>query len=54
VGERNAEASVKKLEELGIPLLASDTGESYGRTVIFYPETGEFIIKSVGKELKSI
>jgi len=54
VGERNAEASVKKLEELGIPLLASDTGESYGRTVIFYPETGELIIKSVGKELKSI
>lgn len=54
VGDRNAEASRKKLEELGIPLLSSDTGDSYGRTVIFYPETGEFIIKSVGKETKSI
>lgn len=54
VGERNAEASKKKLEELGIPLVASDTGEDYGRTVIFYPETGEFVIKSVGKEPKTI
>lgn len=54
VGERNAEASKKKLEELGIPLLASDTGENYGRTVVFYPETGEFVIKSVGKETKTI
>lgn len=54
VGDRNAEASRKKLEELGIPILSSDTGDSYGRTVIFYPETGEFIIKSVGKETKSI
>lgn len=54
VGERNAEASKKKLTELGIPILASDTGDSYGRTVIFYPENGEFVIKSVGKETKTI
>ena len=54
VGERNAEASKKKLSEMGIPLLASDTGESYGRTVVFYPETGDFVIKSVGKDVKTI
>lgn len=54
VGDRNAEASRKKLEELGIPLLSEDTGDCYGRTVIFYPETGEFLIKSVGREAKSI
>lgn len=54
VGERNAEASKKKLSELGIPLLASDTGNNYGRTVVFYPENGDFVIKSVGKESKKI
>lgn len=50
VGERNVEAVRKKLQELRIPLLASDTGKNYGRTVIFYPETGDFVIKSVGKK----
>ena len=54
IGERNVEASKKKLKELNIPLKASDTGENYGRTVTFYPETGEYHIKRVGKELKII
>lgn len=50
VGQRNAAASKQKLKELGIPILAEDTGANYGRTVIFYPETGEFHIRAVGKE----
>lgn len=54
VGDRNAEASKKKLAQLGIPLLASDTGDCYGRTVIFYPETGDFVIKAVGRGEKTI
>lgn len=54
VGERNAEASKAKLKELGIPLLAEDTGLNYGRTVELHSETGEFHIKSVGKTLKII
>jgi len=54
VGDRNAEACRTKLKELGIPLLAEDCGDSYGRTVIFYPETGVFEIKSVGKGTKNI
>ncbi len=49
VGERNAEASVEKLKQLNIPLLAQDTGLNYGRTVIFYPETGQFIVRAVGR-----
>ncbi len=49
VGERNVEASKKKLRELKIPILAEDTGKNYGRTVIFYPETGDFIIRAVGR-----
>lgn len=54
VGDRNVEASIKKLKELGIPLKAKDTGENYGRTVTFYPETGQYHIKRVGKEMKVI
>ena len=54
VGERNAEASKKKLAEMKIKLLAEDTGDSYGRTVIFYPETGAYVIKAVGKPEKTI
>ncbi|MDE6017049.1 MAG: chemotaxis protein CheD [Acetatifactor sp.] len=49
VGQRNAEASIKALRELNIPILAQDTGKNYGRTVIFYPETGDYIIRAVGK-----
>ena len=54
VGDRNV-ASVKAvLAELKIPILASDTGLNFGRTVIFYPETGDFVIKAVGKGEKTI
>lgn len=49
VGENNVFASKEKLKELKIPILAEDTGLNYGRTVIFYPETGDFVIKAVGK-----
>ena len=54
VGERNVEATKKKLAELKIPILAEDTGKNFGRTVIFYPETGDFVIKAVGKPERTI
>ncbi len=54
VGERNVIASKKKLSELKIPLLAEDTGETYGRTVVFYPQNGDFVIKAVGMAEKTI
>ena len=49
IGDRNVEASKAKLKQLNIPLLASDTGANYGRTVTFFPETGDFHIRAVGK-----
>ena len=49
VGERNVQATKKKLAEMKIPILAEDTGKNFGRTVIFYPETGEYHIRAVGK-----
>ena len=54
VGERNVESAKKILRMLGIPLKAEDTGLNYGRTIIFYPETGELIIRSAGKQEKKI
>ncbi|MBR1771009.1 MAG: chemotaxis protein CheD [Lachnospiraceae bacterium] len=54
VGLRNAEACIKKLKEFGIPVLAQDTGANYGRTVVFFPETGDYIIRAVGKPEKTI
>ncbi|MBQ6407273.1 MAG: chemotaxis protein CheD [Butyrivibrio sp.] len=54
VGDRNVQATLKKLKEMNIPVLAQDTGDSYGRTVIFYPENGNFVIRAVGKPEKII
>ena len=54
VGKRNVEATKEKLRSLNIRIIAEDTGDSYGRTIEFYPETGELLIKRVGKDPKVI
>ena len=54
IGARNAEAAKKILKEKGIRLVAEDTGLNYGRTVELHCDTGEFLIKSVGKPIKTI
>ena len=54
IGEKNAVASRQKLKALGIPLVAEDTGLNFGRTVELYSETGQFKIKSVGRQEKFI
>ena len=54
VGQRNAEASRAKLKQLGIRLIAEDTGLNYGRTVELHCDNGDYYIKSVGKPLKTI
>ena len=54
IGDRNVEAAKMKLKELRIPIIAEDTGLNYGRTIEFYPETGDLLIKAVGKAKKTI
>lgn len=54
VGQRNTEAAHQILKELNIPLIAEDTGLNYGRTVELDCNTGAFLIKSVGKPIKTI
>lgn len=54
VGDNNIEAAKQVLKGLGIPIIAEDVGLNYGRTIEFYAEDGSLIIKSVGKEPKTI
>ena len=54
IGEKNAIASKKTLQELGIPILAEDIGLNYGRTVELDCSNGDYIIKAVGKSVKKI
>lgn len=54
IGAKNVEAVVQKLEEMGIPILASDTGGNYGRTLEFDVETGVMTVKSAFHGIKKI
>ena len=54
IGNRNAIAVKKALEELKIPLLSEDTGGNKGRTVIFHTESGSVQIRTVGLGIKEI
>ncbi|MCX9012130.1 MAG: chemotaxis protein CheD [Candidatus Methanoperedens sp.] len=54
IGEKNVKAVVRKLDELNIPILASDTGGNYGRTIEFHVETGILVVKSAFRGVKEI
>lgn len=54
IGEKNVEAVKQKLAEMNIPILASDTGGNYGRTVEFHIETGEMVVKTAFKGIKKL
>ncbi len=48
VGERNVQAVKEKLKELGVKLLAEDTGGNRARSVEYNVETGKLLIRKVG------
>ena len=58
IASGHAYSTIKEMaiaaEEKGIRLVAEDTGLNYGRTVELHCDTGEFLIKSVGKPIKTI
>jgi chemotaxis protein CheD len=47
IGERNVEAVKRILEEMGIPLVAEDTGGDYGRTMRFRVSDGKVTVSSI-------
>jgi len=42
------------LKKHGIRLLSEDTGLDYGRTIELDPQTGDLLVKVVGKPIKVI
>ena len=49
IGDRNLAAVKKVLMANHIPIIAEDTGLDYGRTQLFYPETGIMEIRAAAK-----
>lgn len=49
IGKRNSEAVKKTLKDMGIPIIAEDTGGDKGRTMILEASTGKVTLKIVGK-----
>ncbi len=54
IGNRNAIAVKKALNDLGIPILAEDTGGNKGRTMIFDTDNGIVQIRTVGFGTKEL
>ena len=54
IGKRNAAACAAILAHLRIPVLANDTGGSYGRTIELITDSGALKIKTVGHGEKFI
>lgn len=49
IGARNVEAVRAALQEHHIPLVASDTGGTYGRTLMLFVGTGRLLVSTVGR-----
>ncbi len=54
IGERNALAARKTLENYQVPLLAEDVGGMLGRSVEFDPGTGGMTVRTLRKDIKVI
>jgi chemotaxis protein CheD len=54
IGFRNVTATKEVLQSLNIPIIAEDTGGSYGRTIELNSETGMLLIKTIGFGTKQI
>lgn len=54
IGPRNVEASKLILKNLGIPIIAEDTGGSYGRTIELDVNTGVLQIRTANKGVTEI
>lgn len=48
IGARNVAAAKDVLQSLKIPVIAEDTGGSFGRTIELYTDTGALLIKTIG------
>ncbi len=54
IGARNIAATKEVLKKHNIPLIAEDTGGTYGRTIELFSDTGKLLIKTIGFGIKQI
>ena len=54
VGDRNVESTKRILRAERIPLIAEETGGTFGRTVELYAEDGSVVIRAIGQANKFI
>ncbi len=54
IGARNAEATREILAGYRIPILADDTGGTFGRTIEFYACDGRLMVKTIGHGVKTL
>ena len=54
VGERNVIATKEKLKEVGIKIIAEDTGGNFGRTIVIDSEDGSLQVRTIGHGEKTI
>lgn len=54
IGKANIDAVRGKLREECIPIMADDTGGDKGRTIVFYPETGELHIRTIDQPTRIV
>lgn len=54
IGDRNAEAVAEELKRFGIPLVISDVGGSFGRTIHFDVGTGDLKVRTINHGEKVI
>lgn len=54
IGERNVEAVKKTLATLGFKVYSEDTGLNYGRTMEFYVNNGQVIVRTFGQGQKEL
>ena len=54
IGDRNAEAVANELRRFGVPLIVSDVGGSFGRTIHFDVGTGDLRVRTINHGEKVI
>ncbi len=53
IGSRNADFIERYLDDEDIPIIASDLRSTHPRKVIFFPATGQALVRSVGSSIDS-
>lgn len=54
IGIRNVRAVDSSLSELGIPVVGTDVGGDYGRSVVYHPADGSVVVRTAGEDVLTL